>query len=137
MASRILLQPNPAPEFPVLSITFLSASSVPLAFPPLVACGFGWPALGIGLEGVNSRVGRWILSQLSGVKGTERVKTLTEGYFTLDTDDLVAESRLRGWCLMDYFKEPMDVGLVRLLVECNYRARKTGEEGWPLTCPFP
>ncbi|KAF8531624.1 PLC-like phosphodiesterase [Gautieria morchelliformis] len=114
LASQILVQPNPAPLFPVLSITFLSASSFPLAPPPLVAGGFGWPSWNLGVEGVNSRVGKWVLGHLSG-----------------------AETRLRGWCMMDYFTDPVELGLVSLLVECNYRSRKGGEEGWPSTCPLP
>jgi 1-phosphatidylinositol phosphodiesterase len=128
------VQPNPAPQFPVLSITFLSASS-PLALPPLVARGFGWPSWKIGVEGVNSRVGKWVLGHLSRVEDIAGVKTGKDSY--PDTDDPKAEMRLRGWCMMDYFTEPVDVGLVSLLVECNYRSRKAGEEGWPSTCPLP
>jgi 1-phosphatidylinositol phosphodiesterase len=88
------------------------------------------------VEGVNSRVGGWLLGRLSGVKDPEGDKKHRDGYFALDAGE-PAESRLRGWCMMDYFQEPVDMGLVKLLVECNYRARKTGEEGWPLTCPLP
>lgn len=38
-------------------------------------------------------------------------------------------SRLRGWVLLDYYGS--HPGLVPLLIECNYRARRSGEEGWP------
>lgn len=99
-----------------------------------MACGFGWPSWGLGVEGVNSRVGRWLLGHLSGVNEIEcaNLKERRDGYSVLDTEERTTESRFRGWCMMDYFKEPVDMGLVRLLVECNYRARKSGEEGWPL-----
>ncbi|KAF8579476.1 PLC-like phosphodiesterase [Ramaria rubella] len=113
-ASSILLQPSSS-TFPTLSIAFLSASSL-LALPQLAACGFGWPSWGFGVEGVNSRVGKWVLGLLSGSEATHEDMAHKEGYF--------AEPRLRGWCLMDYFKEPTDIGLVRLLVECNYRGRQ-------------
>lgn len=89
------------------------------------------------MEGMNSRVGKWVLGHLSGAKETERIKIHQDGYSTFDADERTGEARLRGWCMMDYFKEPVDVDLVRLLVECNYRARKAGEEGWPLTYPLP
>ena len=43
-------------------------------------------------------------------------------------------TRVRGWTLMDFFTDPKDVdagaGVVPLLVECNYRGRVDGEEGW-------
>lgn len=104
----------------MLSISFLSASSFPLAFPQTVACGFGWPEWNLGVEGVNSRVAKWILSQYS----ISDVVKLEKGSFE------EAGPRLRGWCLMDFFTKPLDLGLVNLLIECNYRGRTTGEEGW-------
>jgi 1-phosphatidylinositol phosphodiesterase len=51
-----------------------------------------------------------------------------EGDVTRSLD--AEEPRLRGWALMDYFTEPEGGNLVPLLVECNYRGRKVGEEGW-------
>ena len=38
--------------------------------------------------------------------------------------------RIRGWVLMDYYEDPVDAGVIPLLVECNFRGRKAGEEGW-------
>lgn len=104
----------------MLSISFLSAASFPLALPQTVACGFGWPAWNLGVEGVNSRVGKWILSLFTpaGVISTEKGPK---------TDEV--EPRLSGWCLMDFFTQPLELGLVNLLIECNYRGRKVGEEG--------
>ncbi|KAI0648324.1 PLC-like phosphodiesterase [Trametes meyenii] len=109
LATQILLPPTNTPPFPILNITFFSAASFPFAFPPTVAKGLGWPRWWFGIEGVNARVGRWLLDQLS-----------TPG------DDV----RIRGWAFMDYFAEPDYGAVVPLLVECNYRGRKKGEEGW-------
>ncbi|KAF8528239.1 PLC-like phosphodiesterase [Hysterangium stoloniferum] len=122
-ASQILLQPRPPSEFPVLSITYLSASSL-LALPHTVSCGFGFPSWGLGIEGVNSRIGKWILSLFSGETEMKEFKE----YHALP--DPVVEPRLRGWCLMDFISHTNDVGLLGLLVECNYRGRAAGEEGW-------
>lgn len=99
---------------PVLSITFLSASSLPLALPPVIARGLGWPKYKLGFEGVNSRVGRWLLERLAGPSQGRR--------------DADVGPRIRGWALMDFFEVPE--GLVPLFIECNFRGRKVGEEGW-------
>jgi len=104
----------------MLSITFFSAASFPLALPPTVATGFGWPDIGLGIEGVNKRLAKWLLN------------LLTEG-----TGDLAADGeksglddpRIRGWVFMDFYSDP-DPGVIPLLVECNYRGRRSGEEGW-------
>ncbi|KAG6864559.1 hypothetical protein C0991_008672, partial [Blastosporella zonata] len=37
--------------------------------------------------------------------------------------------RVRGWVMLDYYDHP-DNALTPLLVECNYRGRQKGEEGW-------
>jgi 1-phosphatidylinositol phosphodiesterase len=42
----------------------------------------------------------------------------------------VEEPRIRGWAFMDFYEDPVDAGVVPLLVECNFRGRKIGEEGW-------
>ncbi|KAI0637437.1 PLC-like phosphodiesterase [Trametes polyzona] len=117
LATQVLLMPqNSPPPFPVLNITFFSAASFPFAFPPTVAKGLGWPRWGFGIEGVNGRVCKWLLDHLSedGTNG----KTAGE------------DVRIRGWAFMDYYAEPDDGAVVPLLVECNYRGRKKGEEGW-------
>ncbi|RPD59203.1 PLC-like phosphodiesterase [Lentinus tigrinus ALCF2SS1-7] len=114
LATEVLLPPAEGElSTPVLNISFFSAASFPLAFPPTVARGFGWPKIGLGIEGVNGRLGKWLLDQLSG-----------GGKDTTGSDDV----RIRGWAFMDYNSEPGDV--VPLLVECNFRGRKSGEEGW-------
>ncbi|KAF8919261.1 PLC-like phosphodiesterase [Mucidula mucida] len=112
LSTQILLPPPPPPAQgdidQTLSITFFSAAAFPLAMPPTIAQGFGWPKWGLGVEGVNSRVGKWLLDMVTGES---------------------EEVRLRGWALMDYFADP-EPALVSLLVECNYRGRTVGEEGF-------
>ena len=128
LATRILLPPSDNPPNPVLNITFFSAASFPLAFPPLVAKGIGWPRWGFGIEGVNGRVGLWLLNQLGG-PGTAS----ESGNNDEQRDEVsrqVDDVRIRGWALMDYYAEPDYGAVVPLLVECNYRGRKRGEEGW-------
>ncbi|KAL4065297.1 PLC-like phosphodiesterase [Scleroderma citrinum] len=113
ISTEILIPLGDCPD-PVLSITFLSASSVPLALPPVIAQGFGWPKCMVGFEGVNSRVGRWLLERLIGPSQEERKGDVGP--------------RIRGWALMDFFEVPE--GLVPLFIECNFRGRRVGEEGW-------
>jgi 1-phosphatidylinositol phosphodiesterase len=105
---------------PVLSISFLSAASFPLALPPIVATGFGWPTVKLGIEGVNSRFTTWLLDLLS--EDTSDSASVGE---KLSPDG----PRIRGWTFLDFYSDP-DPGLVPLLVECNYRGRQNGEEGW-------
>lgn len=141
-ATAVLLPARAAPV-PVLNVSFLSASSFPLAAPPTIARGFGWPARGFGVEGVNARVGRWLLGKLTG-EGAERLAPDGEkGYGdekhaedSEDEDDVEGkppradEPRVRGWVLMDFFRDPGQ-GIVPLLIETNFRGRRHGEEGWP------
>ena len=110
LATHILLPPSSDLPTPILNISFFSASSFPLSLPPTIARGFGWPSLGFGVEGVNSRVGTWLLSVLG------------------DKD----QPRVRGWAFMDFYRDPEDNAVVPLLVECNFRGRVGGQEGWPL-----
>ncbi|KAE9398340.1 PLC-like phosphodiesterase [Gymnopus androsaceus JB14] len=117
LATNFLLPPPNDDIRPTLSIVYTSAASFPLAAPKTVAQGFGWPKWGLGVEGVNSRVGKWVLDALSG-----------------DSDKCMdmekpREPRLRGWVLMDFYDRP-EHSLVDLLVECNFRGRRSGEEGW-------
>lgn len=114
LATQILLPPIHDPPMPSLAITFFSASSFPLAAPPTIAKGFGWPKVGLGVEGVNARVGRWLMDRLGSVeKSVAGPKPL----------------RIRGWALMDFYEDPENA-VVPLLVECNFRGRVRGEEGW-------
>ncbi|GJE87940.1 PLC-like phosphodiesterase [Phanerochaete sordida] len=114
LATEILLPPPIDPPLPSLAITFFSASGFPLAFPPTIARGFGWPKVGLGVEGVNARVVRWLASMLGAADASGRVK----------------DPRIRGWTLADFYADP-EPALVPLLVECNFHGRVPGEEGWP------
>lgn len=111
LATKILLPPPVDPPTPSLAISFLSASSFPLAFPPTIARGFGWPKLGFGVEGVNARAAKWLMQTLGD--GTQDSK----------------EPRIRGWVLMDFYEDP-EKALVPLLIESNFRGRVKDEEGW-------
>ncbi|TFK34842.1 PLC-like phosphodiesterase [Crucibulum laeve] len=127
LSTQILLPPTPQPPMPTLAITYFSAASFPLAMPPTIAQGFGWPKWGFGVEGVNSRVGRWLLGMLGGGPDLDNFNVAGEKE---KTEGKMEEPRIRGWTLMDYCDHPEESGVVPLLVECNYRGRKEGEEGW-------
>lgn len=142
-----MLDPLPDPNGKEdLAVTYLSAARIPLALPSTVACGFGWANLGI--EGVNSRVGRWLLRRLTGEDGEATKSSLAEPAdgseetlvglekgLTREKDGHSAvqespERRVRGWVLIDFIRDPYDAGIIPLLVECNWRGRVDGEEGW-------
>jgi 1-phosphatidylinositol phosphodiesterase len=78
--------------------------------------------VGLGFEGVNSRVTKWLLDQF----GEDDSATSTPE----KTSAVLADPRLRGWAMIDFYSDP-DQMLLALLVECNYHGRKAGEEGWP------
>ncbi|KZT20266.1 PLC-like phosphodiesterase [Neolentinus lepideus HHB14362 ss-1] len=126
LSTKILLSPERNPPVPTLSITYFSAASFPLGLPPTIARGFGWPGVGLGVEGVNSRVGKWLLDMLSQDSRDHDCNDLEKGRGRSGTDG----PRLRGWAFIDFYTDPVEHGVVPLLVECNYRGRKTGEEGW-------
>ena len=119
---------------PTLAITYFSAAFFPLALPPMIAKGFGWPAWGLGVEGVNSKLGTWLLDKLAGAEQDTDEQGELEGALggekRLLTQTVSEAPRLRGWTLLDYYSESEVGNLVPLLVECNYRGRKEGEEGW-------
>ncbi|KAF9068352.1 PLC-like phosphodiesterase [Rhodocollybia butyracea] len=117
LATEFLISPDDVR--PTLSIVYTSASSFPWAAPKTIAQGFGWPKWGLGVEGVNSRVGRWILDALSSTSG-DTVEATKQNLS-------LSEPRLRGWVLMDFYDRP-EHALVELLVECNFRGRQP-EEG--------
>ena len=122
--SLLLASPDTAPTAPpTLAITYLSASSFPLALPQTVAQGMGFPKLGMGFEGVNDLVAGWLMRLLGDTPPT----TDTNAGDTGGTNG--REPRIRGWVMMDFYSYPNDA-LAPLLVECNYRGRKVGEEGW-------
>ncbi|KDQ59632.1 hypothetical protein JAAARDRAFT_126848 [Jaapia argillacea MUCL 33604] len=113
LATQILLPPPTQPPFPLLSITYFSAASFPLAFPTTVARGFGYPQWGLGVEGVNSRVGKWLLDLFGEWGGGGQ-------------EGKGSEPKLRGWTFIDFYSEPKMAEIVPLLVECNFRGRGTG-----------
>ena len=88
-----------------MALTYFSASNIPWALPQ-------WMALGCpGVDGVNERVGKWLLDLLrDDTEGKEKGQ----------------QRRVRGWAFMDF----CDSEIVRFLVECNFRWRTHGEEGW-------
>jgi 1-phosphatidylinositol phosphodiesterase len=51
---------------PTLTLSFSSASYFPLSCPTTIAKGFGWPSWGLGIEGMNSRLTRWLLERVVG-----------------------------------------------------------------------
>lgn len=108
LATKILVAPDNTPATPTLAISFFSAASIPLALPTTVARGFGWPQAGFGVEGVNSRLGLWLLNVLAGK-------------ITGEKGTIVSGPKVAGWALMDFFEDPEDRGVVSLLIECNFR----------------
>ena len=140
LSTEILIPPPDSP-IPTLSISFTSAASLPLALPPVIARGFGWPKWGLGFEGVNDRVGQWLLFQLSSnnaicqrnlVDREHHKCTLTEADNAMLTSRTDPGPRIRGWVLMDYYEDPIGTGVIPLFVECNFRGRRAGEEGWEI-----
>jgi 1-phosphatidylinositol phosphodiesterase len=70
-----------------LNIAYLSAATFPLALPPTVAMGCGFPGWKMGFEGVNARTGRWLLEELvpelksfSPIKSAAAPKSPENGY---------------------------------------------------------
>ncbi|KAF9553828.1 PLC-like phosphodiesterase [Agrocybe pediades] len=133
LATANLIPPSDASQ-PILPITYFSAASFPLAFPPTVAKGFGWPKWGLGIEGVNSRLGAWLLDQLGGSQQSAVQIARSDGCedekLRENKEAVAEEPRIRGWTFLDYYAEPEGGDIVPLLVECNYRGRKSGQEGW-------
>ncbi|KAI1784239.1 PLC-like phosphodiesterase [Ganoderma leucocontextum] len=135
LASENLLLPTGEQPSPTLNISFFSAASIPFALPTTVARGFGWPKWHMGIEGVNGRVGKWLLDNLTGSGDqTQNTQAKSEEGGTLDVspagNSVEDDVRIRGWAMMDFYADPGD-SVVPLLVECNFHGRKSGEEGWP------
>lgn len=108
LATENLILDSPSPLFPILPITYFSAASFPLAFPTVVACGFGWPQLGLGVEGVNSRLGRWLVECF-----VNKTKDAAQG-------DDKQPMAIRGWTFLDFYADPEGSAVVPLLIECNF-----------------
>ena len=130
-ATQNLIIP-PTTVQPTLAITYFSAALFPLALPPIIAKGFGWPAWGLGVEGVNSKLGTWLLDKLDGgvPDAAEQGEEALDGDKRSSSPSMSGELRLRGWTLLDFYSESEVGNIVPLLVECNYRGRKEGKEGW-------
>ena len=83
-----LLLPPPNPTGHDLSITFLSAASIPtFALPSLVACRFGWARTGFGFQGVNDRAGRWLLGMLGGEHSDTMLGDQDWAFVAFDDED--------------------------------------------------
>lgn len=96
----LLTQTPLSSHFP---IAFCSAASFPFAMPYHVARGFGFGWAGIGVEGVNSRMGRWLVGRLaSGGGGGGKEGT----------------AWLKGAVLVDFYRS--EETLVDLLVAFNF-----------------
>lgn len=108
MATKILITPNNGPTMPTLAVSYFSAASFPFALPTTVARGFGWPQLGFGVEGVNSRFGLWLINTLTSRTKGERGMT-------------TSCPKVAGWTFMDFFEDPEERAVVPLLIECNFR----------------
>ena len=119
-----------------LAITFFSASSIPLAPPPAIARGFGWPKWGLGVVGVNERVSIWLTDRLMDKQRVTSTQRSSEEASNNDNESghrgggRESGPRLRGWAFMDFYEDPTESSLVPLLVEGNFKGRKSGEEGW-------
>ncbi|KAM5542633.1 hypothetical protein V8D89_003594 [Ganoderma adspersum] len=136
LSSQNLLLPTGEQAQPILNVSFFSAANIPLALPTTVARGLGWPKWKLGIEGVNSRLGSWLLDSLTGSGGQDPAQNTQNGdekdagsgtgNGTSDADNV----RIRGWAMLDFYADP-DNSVVPLLVEWNFQGRKSGEEGWP------
>ena len=80
---------------PTFTLDYASASTFPLALPTTLAKGFGWPRWGMGIEGINSRLTRWFLTQLS------------EG------------RRVRACLLLDFYRDGWDLAGLVLAMNMN------------------
>ncbi|KAI0059056.1 PLC-like phosphodiesterase [Artomyces pyxidatus] len=117
LSTDLLVPPTDASSSPVLSITYFSASSFPFATPTVVSTGFGWPSFGFGVEGVNSRVARFLLDSIAHAVDNRAHNMHDKS----PSGTITSGPQIRGWTFMDFFDEPVGNGLVPLLVECNFR----------------
>lgn len=93
-----------------LTISFASASSIPLALPPVIANGFGFPRWGVGFRGVNERLKEFLLDRLAG---EEHESTDQEQG---GKQEASKGGLMRGIIPIDYYK---DSGVVELMVALN------------------
>lgn len=76
---------------------------------------------------MNTKLGVWLLDKLAGPPATNVGELGTD---VEKQSQVLEEPRIRGWTFLDYYSEPEGGSLVPLLVECNFRGRREGEEGW-------
>ena len=85
------------------------------------------------MEGVNTKLGAWLIDKLAGGPPVPGDADAEQGEQPSDSEkgsSQIEEPRIRGWTFLDYYSEPGVGNIVPLLVECNFRGRKEGEEGW-------
>ncbi|WVW82072.1 hypothetical protein I302_104077 [Kwoniella bestiolae CBS 10118] len=88
------LNPPPSPTF---TLSFFTASYFPLSLPTIIAKGFGIPSWGLGVEGVNSRMCKWLLERMANGE------------------------RVRACLPMDFYRQCAgEEGLAELLVQMNF-----------------
>ncbi|PLW08145.1 hypothetical protein PCANC_22627 [Puccinia coronata f. sp. avenae] len=93
-------------------ITFLSASSLLLGFPTICSKGIGLPKLGLGIEGINSRVARWLVSRRDHY------------HHPSPNVNATSSTNIKGVvCMMDFYQSPKGA-LVSLLVDCNFTSQE-------------
>ncbi|WWC58401.1 uncharacterized protein I303_100941 [Kwoniella dejecticola CBS 10117] len=79
------------------TLSYLSASYFPLSLPTIIAKGFGWPSWGLGVEGINSRMFRWLLERFADGQ------------------------RVRACLAIDFYRQCAgDAGLAELLIQMNF-----------------
>ncbi|KAK8865752.1 hypothetical protein IAR55_000899 [Kwoniella newhampshirensis] len=89
----------PISPHPPFTLSFTSASYFPLSFPTVIAKGLGFPSWGFGVEGINSRLCRWLLECMAAGEG----------------------KRVRGCLPIDFYRQCAgDEGLAGMLVQMNF-----------------
>ncbi|WWC86044.1 uncharacterized protein L201_000915 [Kwoniella dendrophila CBS 6074] len=85
---------------PTFTLSFLSASYFPLSLPTIIAKGFGFPSWGLGIEGINSRMMKWLL------------------------DKYLKGEKVNACLLIDFYRQyggnDIDNGLAELLIQMNF-----------------
>ena len=84
----------------------------------MIARGFGWPQWGLGVEGVNSRVGRWLLDELAVLHSRGDRYRDTRSVWNITEEDTSSIRGIKGWAFIDFFHHP--VNLPPLIVEFNF-----------------
>lgn len=99
-------------------LAFCSAASFPLACPVYVARGFGLSFGGLGVAGVNARVGAWLLEALRLAGGGGDGDDSGDEKQAAAAAVVERKKALRGWLLFDFYRS--EPGLVGLVVAFNF-----------------